>query len=91
MSPVTIDDWLDLTQTAALIAMGGAVWWAFALLRREVKNGMATLIELLRSQRDVERRIELAWQQIVKIERRLDAVEEGEPPPPRTRPTDPPL
>jgi hypothetical protein len=32
-----------------------------------------------------------AWQNIVKIEARLDAIEKGEPPPPGTRPTDPPL
>jgi hypothetical protein len=32
-----------------------------------------------------------AWQRIVKIEARLDATEKDEPPPPGTRPTDPPL
>jgi uncharacterized coiled-coil protein SlyX len=32
-----------------------------------------------------------AWQHIVKTEARLEALEKGEPPPPGTRPTDPPL
>jgi hypothetical protein len=32
-----------------------------------------------------------AWQHIVKLEARQDAAEKGEPPPPSTRPTDPPL
>jgi hypothetical protein len=109
--------WIDATQTAALVTTACLVAWAFTLLRREIQSGMQTLLELLRSQREMEKRIERlwvridqleqpekaghsdvvrdwvgkAWQNIVKIEARLDAIEKGEKPPPGTRPTDPPL
>jgi hypothetical protein len=62
--------WIETTQTAALLTVSGALICALLLLRREIKNGMTTLLELLRSQREMERRIERLWVRIDEIEQR---------------------
>jgi hypothetical protein len=68
--PVNWFFWIETTQTAALLTVSGALIYALLLLRREIKNGIATLLELLRSQREMERRIERLWVRIDEMEQR---------------------
>jgi hypothetical protein len=96
--------WIDVVQTAALVVSMMAQIYVMLLMRNEMRAAADAVtrvgrrLDAMESERssggssDVVRDwLGKAWQNIVKIEARLDALERGEPPPPGTRPTDPPL
>ena len=94
---------IDAVQTAALVVSMMAQIYMMLLLRNEMRAAGDAISRVGRRLDAIEERassgssdvvrdwLGKAWQNIVKIEARLDAVEKGEPPPPGTRPTDPPL
>ena len=94
---------IDAVQTAALVVSMMAQIYMMLLLRNEMRAAADAISRVGRRLDAIEERsssgssdvvrdwLGKAWQNIVKIEARLDAVEKGEPPPPGTRPTDPPL
>ena len=95
---------IDAVQTAALIVSMMAQIYMMLLLRNEMRaaadaiSSVGRRLDAMEGERsssgssDVVRDwLGKAWQNIVKIEARVDAIEKGEPPPPGTRPTDPPL
>lgn len=102
------DQWIDCIQTAALITGMTAVVWAFNMLRRQLGKSMEDLrallrsqSETLRSQTEMEERMERIWKRIDDIEIRgglrgdvdelsrlkrfMDALEEAAKPPPRKK------
>ena len=94
---------IDAMQTAALVVSMMAQIYMMLLLRNEMRAAADAISRVGPRIDAIEERassgssdvvrdwLGKAWQNIVKIEARLDAVEKGEPPPPGTRPTDPPL
>ena len=96
---------IDAIQTAALIVMAAAQIYTMLLLRNEMRAAAGSVKAVLDSHSAIEARlaklaessgrdalgdaIARAWERILKIEARLDALEKGEPPPKGTRPTDP--
>jgi hypothetical protein len=94
---------IDAVQTAALVVSMMAQIYVLLLLRNEMRTAANAISHVGRRLDTIEARsssgnnhvvrdwLGKAWQNIVKIEARLDAIEKGEPPPPGTRPTDPPL
>ena len=94
---------IDAVQTAALVVSMMAQIYMMLLLRNEMRAAADAISHVGRRLDAIEKGsssgssdvvrdwLGKAWQNIVKIEARLDAVEKGEPPPPGTRPTDPPL
>ena len=94
---------IDAVQTAALVVSMMAQIYMMLLLRNEMRAAADAISRVGRRLDAIEERassgssdvvrdwLGKAWQNIVKIEARVDAIEKGEPPPPGTRPTDPPL
>jgi hypothetical protein len=95
---------VQAAQTMVLAIVAGALIYVMLLMRNEMRSAADAMsrvdrrLDAIESDRSsggnsvvVRDWLGKAWQNIVKIEARLDALENGEPPPPGTRPTDPPL
>jgi hypothetical protein len=70
MDLLEVDLLVDGALAIGVLLISGVLICAFTLLRREITKGMTTLLELLRSQREMERRIERMWERIDEIEKR---------------------